>query len=759
MRILRRWRLATACRLPLIPLLIALLWASAASAATLAGRLVDPDGRAVGGAHVIVTTAIGTVADRVTSDDGRFEIAALREGEYDVRVVADGLVADPIRVALATDQRRDLTVQLRVSAIAESIVVSASQVDVPLSRAPGSVTVITAAELQARQIETIADALRLVPGLTVTRSGARGALTSLFPRGGASNYTLVLIDGIRANAFGGGFDFGHLAVADVDRIEIVRGPQSALFGSDAIGAVVQVVTRRGGRPRLNAFVEGGGQGTTRAGIDAAGSSGDWNWGGGGERTRSDGYTGIAPATGERVGNDDDRLTHASGTLQWQRPNGLDFLLSGNISRDERGFPGPFGSNPIGSYSGVDRVSRGVNNTRQIGGRLSHPWSPHLRQRLAANYTNLSSDFTSAFGASSSATERFDGRVQEDLAMSSALAASAGIEFLRERGSSTYVTGSVGMPIPIRRRITGTFAELRYVGRERVFVTGGLRLERLTRDAVERSDDPFSPRPAFSEQTIDSLNPKIAASYLIVGSRRGGASTRVHGSAGTGIRPPDVFEIAFTDNPDLRPERSRSVDAGIEQQLAGGAYTLGATVFANRYDDLLVTVGRSLQNASRYKTDNISNARARGLELSADARLLKSVRLSANYTFLDTEILSVDRLDRIAPPPFKVGDALIRRPRHQGGVDVTYESGRMTVFGQVTTRSQTLDVEPNLGSFGGLFFSAGYSVVNLGASVRVARGLDLYGRVLNVADRAYEEALGFPALRRSGIVGVRLAAGR
>src|SRR5204862_2511858 len=142
-----------------------------------------------------------------------------------------------------------------------------------LSRAADSVTVISADEIRAHQVETTADALRFVPGLTVTRSGGRGAITSLFPRGGASNYTLVLVDGIRANAFGGGYDFSHLSVADVDRIEIVRGPETALFGADAIGAVVQVVTTRGGAPQVNGLIDGGGRRTVRATIGGSGSLG------------------------------------------------------------------------------------------------------------------------------------------------------------------------------------------------------------------------------------------------------------------------------------------------------------------------------------------------------------------------------------------------------------------------------------------------------------------------------------------------------
>src|SRR5713226_5167398 len=309
---LRRWRLATACRRPLTIsstlffLFMLTRLARAASGATLSGGVTDPDGRGVASARVIVTNALGTVTGAVTDSGGAYEIAGLAAGQYDVRIVADGFQADPVGVSIAADERREVNVQLRISAVTKSLVVSASQIDVPLSRAADSVTVITAAELQAGQFETVSDALRLVPGLSVTRSGGRGAITSLFPRGGGSNYTLVLVDGMRANSFGGGYDFAHLSVADIDCIEIVRGPESALFGSDAIGAVVQIVTKRGGPTRVDGLVEGGSQRTTRTTVGAAGSRGEWSWGGGAERTESDGYTGAA-ASGARVSNDDYHL--------------------------------------------------------------------------------------------------------------------------------------------------------------------------------------------------------------------------------------------------------------------------------------------------------------------------------------------------------------------------------------------------------------------------------------------------------------------
>jgi outer membrane cobalamin receptor len=753
-------RTPSAFRFPsILFLLLSMSAPGIAAAATLTGRVHDPDDRPVPGVHVVVTAPLGTAADCITDAGGTFVIGSLGQGEYQLRVLADGFQADALTISLSSNETRDVTVRLHLSAVTESIVVSASQVDVPLSRALDPVTVITAADLQARQVDTIADALRLVPGLAVTRSGGRGGLTSLFPRGGASNYTLVLVDGIRANAFGGGYDFAHLPVADVDHVEIVRGPQSALFGADAIGAVVQIVTRRGGRPRVDGVVEGGGQGTTRAAVGAVGSTGAWKWGASAERSRSDGFRGAAPATGERVTNDDDRMAHVSGSLGWQRPNGPDLLVAGNVSRDQRGFPGPFGANPIGAFRAVDRVSRGANDTRQVGARFTHPWSPRIRQRVDASYTDLSSDFNSPFGVSSSGTRRVDARFQEDVAFSRSLGASAGVELLQERGSSTFITGTTADPLPVRRRVTGVFAEVRYVGRERLFATGGMRIEQITRDALAPNTSPYSPRPAFPETTVDSVNPKVSVSYLVKRSGDGTATTKLRASAGTGIRAPDAFEIAFTDNPNLRPERSRSTDAGIEQQLGGGAIVLGATAFFNRYDDLIVAVGRSLQDASQYQTDNISNARAKGVELTGDARLAGGLTIRANYTLVNTAILSVSGAQRLAPPPFTVGDPLIRRPRHQGSLGLTYAVARISAYAELTSRSRVLDVEPTLGAFGGLFFTPGYAVINAGASVRLARGLDLYARVLNLADRAYEETLGYPALRRSVIVGLRVAASR
>ena len=198
-----------------------------------------------------------------------------------------------------------------------------------------------------------------------------------------------------------------------------------------------------------------------------------------------------------------------------------------------------------------------------------------------------------------------------------------------------------------------------------------------------------------------------------------AWTRVHAAGGTGIRPPDAFEIAFTNNPELKPERSRSLELGVTQAFAGGAIYLDATAFFNQYDDLIVSVG-SLSDVSSYSTDNISNARARGLETSAAWRATSGVGVKGTYTFLDTEIRAVDGLAQ-APSPYQVGDRLLRRPTHQGSLVLDWTMSRATVFAALNARGETLDAEPAFGPSGGLYENPGRTLVDLGGGYTLVQG--------------------------------------
>ena len=747
-------RIAWKCALTGVVYLCAL---SAAAAATISGHVTDPDGRPTLGTRVVAAGQLGIVREAITDERGRFHLADLDAGRYELHALRDGFRTDPLVVELAPTDAREVSIALRLSAVAESIVVTAAQVDQPRSRTTDSVTIIGSDELRTRQVETVSDALRGVAGLTVTQSGGRGGIAALFPRGGESNFTLVLIDGVRVNSFGGGFDFAHLPIAEVERIEIVRGPQSAIHGSDAIGTVVHVVTRQGGAIGTEATIEGGGFGTTRIAVATAGSTKGWSWGTAVERLSSDGFRGLAPATGERVSNDDYRRTDLSASAAWRHPRGSGLRTHFRIGTHDRGFPGPFGSNPAGFFAGVDRVSRGTDDTRSATVSLTHPWTSAVQQRVDFSVFDLDSEFASPFGVSESGTRRFDFRAQTDAAWPHGISATVGVEIQRERAHSSFIRDADAQITPVRRQVIGSFGEARLAVADRLFLTGGLRIEHIKRETLEADPLAFQPRPFFASDVVVSANPKLSAAFFVQPpDRRERAWTRLRVGAGTGIRPPGAFEIAFTDNPNLKPERSRSLDAGVEQAVLSGALIVELTAFANRYDDLIVAVGRAAQDTSHFRTDNISNARSRGVELSGAWRTRWGLEGRATYTWMTAEIMALDRVAGVAPPPFEVGDVLLRRPRHQGSLDMAYSGPRFTSFLRVGARGRILDVEPSFGTFGGLFHSPGYSVVDTGGAFVVRPGIELTFRIQNLFDRAYEETLGYPALGRSAIVGMRLA---
>jgi outer membrane cobalamin receptor len=737
-------------RLLLAFLLTFTLSAHASAQSSLAGRILDPQGEPVVAATVVAVGATSAPATTTTDAQGRFEFAALADGRYDITASAPGLTGEARGVASGTGQPLELT--LRVAAIAETLVVSAAQIDQPLSRSADSVTVISGRELDARQVTTLAGALSTVPGFTVARTGGPGTLTSLFPRGGDSDFTLVLVDGIRANAFGGGVDLSQVPLADVERVEVVRGPQSAIFGADAIGGVVQIITRQGGAPAAAAVLETGSRDTRRFQATTTGTANALRWQAGADYFEDAGFSGEASASGARVTNDDAQTRQVWVGGGWRGDRGTDLQGTFRYVDTERGAPGPYGSDPAGRFSGVDRISRGNTARRAIGVRLVHPWTgpaSRVRQRVELDIADYDLGFLSRFGPSSSETLRTHARVQTDAALDRGLGFSAGVEWLDESARSSFIEQG-GAEVPVERRVLGTFAEGRWNGHERVSVQAGVRVEHISRAAFAVN--------GFADDAVTSVNPKVSVSWLVSQSLPGASHwTRLRAAAGTGIRPPDVFEIAFTDNPGLRPERSRGIEVGVTQAFAGGAMQFDATAFANQFDDLIVSVG-SLGDVSRYRTDNVSNARARGVELGAAWQGARGISARVAYTLLETEIRAVDNSAQ-APSPYRVGDALLRRPRHSGSITLGWTLDRGSLFATIDRRGAALDAEPSFGPSGGLYQNAGRTVADLGGTVRVVRGVEFFARVLNLLDRNYEEVLGFPSPGRTAFAGVRVAARR
>ena len=755
----------------LVLALFTLLFAPALSAAQagtrIAGRVLDPDGRPVSGATVIVEGPTAVPQTVVTDGDGRFTLTDLNPGRYRLRARSSGLTAAPRDVTVESGATAEMDLQARLSAVDERLTVTATQVDAPLSRLPDSTTVVTGQEVTVRQQFAMSQVLRSVPGVTIQQGGGPGTVTSLFVRGSESDQTLVLVDGVRANAFGGGIDLSQVPLADVDRIEVVRGPQSAIYGADAIGGVVQLFTKQGGTPRGQFSFEAGSREMVRATASTTGAVGAYRWHLGGDYFDDEGYTGLAN-NGETVSNDDASIGQGALSLGWRHDaSGGD--IQGNLRYvdTERGTPGPFGSDPAGRFFGVDRTSRNLTTRTTGGGRWIQPWfGPNSRVRQRVEFDVADYDLTSLTPSSPPPFDRSEGetvrqhlRVQTDVTASATFGFTGGLEWLGEQGGSTFiVSGDPSVPMEVERSVLGAFGEARWNPLDRLSVSAGVRGERIHRGALPGDPLAFTPRPDFPAKTIGSVNPKIAANWGLAGEPGSGASTRVHGAIGTGIRPPDAFEMAFTDNSGLKPERSRSADVGVEQTLADGRVLVDATAFFNRFDDLIVSVGRSFAGSSRWRTDNISNARARGVEVSGAWRPIRAFDLKASYTFTSTAILAVDNSSS-APPPYAVGDPLLRRPRNQGSIDAIVSNTRWSAFAQLLVRGETLDAEPAFGPTGGLYPNEGYAVANLGAEWQALPWLSVHARVLNLFDASYEEILGYPSPGRTAYAGIRVATSR
>jgi outer membrane cobalamin receptor len=732
------------------PFLLLLAISTPALAQSVRGKVLDPDKRPVADADVLIMRGDAVAATASTTNDGQFGPVELPAGDYTVTAAAPGLGAAFKPVSVKAGAPTEVSVALTVSAVQETVVVSASPVETPLSRTTDSVTVIDRAEIEAAQTHTVADALRLVPGFHVAASGGIGALTSIFPRGGESDYTLLLVDGIAQNGFGGAFDAGHLDTAGLDRIEVVRGPKSALYGNGAIGGLVHVISRQGGPIRGQASFEGGGYGFLRSTASASGSRGSLRWGGSVDRLKNDGDTREMATIGRRVANDDYERTVAAGSFGWSdRPSRV-VRVDVRGGRNIKGFPGPYGSDPAHLYSGLDLISRGRTTSKSVGvsgvfGNLAPG-----RHSMQFTWSKAKSEFTSPYGASTDENGRITSRYEFDRELRT-LGLSAGVELLREQVNNTFITGTLFQPIPVTRSVAGMFAEGRPSFGDRLLLTVGARLERIARSSLELS---LGSHPALADDVIWSFNPKVSAAFFV---RPNAANwTKIRASAGTGIKPPTGFEIAYTDNPSLKPERSQSVDAGVEQAI-GRAVSIDATWFFNHYDDLIVAVGTGISGASRYKTDNIANAQASGLETGVHWRHRSGLAVRGGWTWLKTEVLGIDQFPEAGFGPYKVGQPLIRRPRHQAFGELTWTGGRGSAFLTIGGRGPMSDLEPNYAS--SLVTNRGYATTALGGSVRIGRHVEAFGRVSNAFDTSYEEVFGFPAMGRTASIGVRIAAGR
>ena len=732
---------------PFLGLAVLMLIAATVRAATLEGTVLDPSGRAVPAAHVTLLAPMAPLAEAESNANGQYRFTHLRAGSYSIMATAPGLTSPDTKVDLAEDQTTTVDLHLALSSLEQSVIVSASLGGGIATQLGSSVSVLTEQEITDRGAQNLLEVLRGVPGVALTQAGRRGGATGLFTRGGNSNYNLVMIDGVPVNQFGGGFDFASLPADGVERVEIVRGPQSAIYGSNAVSGVVNVVTQRGqGVPHFSVLAEGGSFTTRRFATSGSGLSHGLSWA----------YHLSRLDSGGVVRNDNYRNQTAFFSLGYSRSprRQVNFHFFGNAN--DAGAPGPYGSDPLGLYGGIDTISRDKQNLFGYQVSYAEQVSGRFRQVITADVAPNRYYFRSPYGDSYSNNLRAVVNTRSEVTVSTRDFLVAGFEYSREQIKNTYITDATSTPFLLPRTSLAYFAENRWNPSRRWMVIGGVRLDNIRTHALP--SDAFGYRPLLPANSILQANPHLSAAFLAregAGSSGRVGATRLHGSLGTGIRPPSGFELAFTNNPHLRPEKTVSFDSGVEQRLASDRVVLDATYFFNRFKDQIVTLGGSLTNLSSFVSDNLANARAHGLETSVRFRPRRSLEFSGAYTRLSSAILALDG-STLVQSPFEVGQQLIRRPKNSGAFNATWYRGRLTLNLNGYARGKTLDVEPNYGASAGFFTNKAYFLANTGAAYRLGHGVELYGRLNNFLNQKYEEAYGYPSLHLNFLAGVRFA---
>jgi vitamin B12 transporter len=647
---------------------------------------------------------------------------------------ATALVIAAASAVPAGAQERD-TVMLR------EIVVTATRLPTPRDAVPNAVTVVTGDELRARGATHVLDALRQVPGAHVVQSGSFGGVTSLFLRGGESDYVRVLVDGVPVNQPGGSYNLADLTVDNVDRLEIVRGPTSVLYGSDAVAGVVQIFTRRGqGALRGSAGVRGGSYGSTAVDASLAGGGGPVGYSLAASRFFSDGVYRL---------NNQYRNATASGSVRVVPDERSEAQVSLRLFDGEFHFPTNFAGFP--SDSNQFSTSRGLTVSADIGRFITQ----RVEARLLLGW-NETDDRTENAPDSPAEQERSSGRTElrrrsVDARFNvrlapAALATAGGVVEDQEFSNVLSFDGSFGPfadSLDVSRTNRALYAQLHAGGAEPWSVTLGARLE--------------------DNQAFGTYG-----TYRVGGSYRVAPSTLVRAAYGTAFKEPTMFENYgggfSTGNPDLEPERAHSAEVGVEQVVAAGTGVLSVTAFDQRFRNLIQYDGSVPFGEPNYR--NIAGADARGAEFEVRVSPAEATRLTMRYTYLHT---SVDDpgLDTIS---FERGRRLLRRPTHAASVSIERRFGRRTWLGATLQwvgdrddldfrNSDPITFRPPrvvLPSYARLDLAAEHQLL-LASDGRP--GFTATLRVDNLADASYEEVLYYPARGRTIFAGGRVSFAR
>lgn len=608
------------------------------------------------------------------------------------------------------------------------VVVTATRMEMLTSEVGSSVTVISGEDIAKKQETTVLEVLRGVPGLDVVQNGGPGGTTAIFMRGAKSEHTLVMVDGVEMNdpiSAGRAFNFADITIDNIERIEVIRGPQSTLYGSDAIGGVINIITKKGkGKPTFFVSGEGGSFNTFKEGAGLNGSNDLFNYSLSVSRLDTEGIS----VANEKDGNsekDGYENTSVSSRLGLTPTDNLDvdFILRYNDAKTDL--------DNSGGVSGDDPNYR--SETKQTFFRtvasiilFDELWEQKAGISFSNTERDLSNDTDPAHlkdlsrGSFDGQSIKFDW--QHNLYLHKSNTITFGLETEEDKGKSDYYSESVYGPYSStlteqKARTSGYYLQDQIKLWNSFFTTLGVRLDDHSKFGSE-------------------VTYRIASSYLV---QRSG--TRLKATYGTGFKAPSLYQLfaPATDygpigNENLKPEGSKGWDVGFEQGLLDDKLMLGATYFNNSFDELI-----DFDYAQGYM--NISKAVSNGVESFVSLKPIEELTLTANYTYTHTEDKST-------------GDALYRRAKNKLGVDISYsfpEKGDVNLGIIYVGKRDNKDFSTYPETRVAL---DSYTLVNLAGSYRITKNVAIFGRIDNIFDEEYEEVLGYGTPGLSAYAGIK-----
>jgi len=740
----------------LVVSLVALLGA-AASAAEIKVKVVDPQSAVVAGAEVWLLQPGGSkvLAAETTSAEGIALLRTQAGGPHQIRVLAPGFAVETVDV----EKQNEITVKLRLSTAAETVVVSATRTPVPGEAAGADVDTLNGAQLTAMQPIAADDAVRFLPGAVVNTTGQRGGLTSLFVRGGESRYNKVIVDGVTINEPGGTFDFGTLSLGQGDRMEFVRGAQSTLYGSDAMTSLVQVWTRTGSTrvPELQFGADAGNLGTESGHASLAGARGRFDYNVFGDQFNTNG-SGVNDAYS-------DSLEGASVGAALNERTSLRVRV--RHSNSHTGVPGEWnfnGYDPLVPVNGLGQplapLPPDPNDWSQLNNVLG---SVELTVAAPSGWQHRFSGFDYVYRYNESNPNGDLARVNtsDTLIDYPSLEVDhinrVGFEYQGDYSERAWAHTTFGYRAENENGFVGNLAYGPQTHGQRVnqdiYGQQQLTLGRLGVIAGGRfvHDSDFGntgvPRVALTLQALRGSDVFSGTQFRF--SYSTGFKEPRFEETFNGLPGPDPYNIP---NPGLKPERVRAFEAGLQQGWFGNKYEFSATYFNNLFHDQINYV--TMNDPPHYPGEyvNVNQAFAQGAEVALRAKLGSRLLLNSAYTYTSSQYL-----DNPAPfdPVYNPGQPLLRRPKHSATMLLSYLGTRWggNLGGSFVGRRADSDF------YGfGIDHAAGYVRADVGGWYAVNSRVTAYVSVQNALDRRYNEVVGYPALPVNFRAGMRFRVG-